>query len=125
MAAFDDVKQKIEGVQRLTRLSETEAAALRSQHPGLPEDYVDFLVSVGYGDLGPLQLYSGPTQPGQVYPKSPPSLASLLLFGDDFQGYCFGFDVSESFRVVEVDPRGNVDRGVEGRFTELLRGYFG
>mgnify|MGYP003819216665 FL=1 len=125
MSHFEQIKQRIEGADRLTKLSEMEAQVLRAEYPGVPEDYLEFLMDVGYGDLGSLQLYSGLISPWQVYPRGSSSLATVLLFGDDFQGYCFGFDLADSYRVVEVDPRGNVHRTVEPRFTELLRRYFG
>ncbi len=65
---------------------------LRRQFPGLREDYFNYLMFVGWGETeaGPM-IYEGPTTPEEIYgPRD--ELADILLLGDDFQGYCFGYN---------------------------------
>ena len=65
---------------------------LRRQFPTLRDDYLNYLMSVGWGETeaGPM-IYEGPTKSEDVYgPRV--ELAGILLLGDDFQGYCFGYN---------------------------------
>ena len=120
MSYFEEIKQKIPDAESLSRLSADAVNSLREEFPGLAQDYVDFLSIVGYGDLGELQVYSGPILAEEVYESATQELRSIILFADDFQGYCFGFDTADEFRVVEVDPRGRVDRSVEPDFRMFI-----
>jgi len=67
-------------------------ANLRRQYPRLRDDYFDYLTAVGWGetDAGPT-IYSGPTEPGEIYGPHDEH-AGIVLLGDDFQGYCFGYN---------------------------------
>ncbi len=67
-------------------------ANLRRQYPRLREDYFDYLTAVGWGDTDAgLTIYSGPTEPDEIYgPRD--EHAGIVLLGDDFQGYCFGYN---------------------------------
>jgi hypothetical protein len=125
MAKFDAIVSNIEDPTSLTRLSEADAAKIRNDYSWIDSDYVEFLQEVGYGNLGELQLYNQPTSATSVYSVNGDRLQSVLVFGDDMQGHCFGFDAENNYRVVEVNPRGEVDLGVEDTFTGLMNGYFG
>lgn len=125
MNRFDDVRGRIASIDALARLSSADVDGLRARYPGLPEDYLDFLVEVGSGDLGEFQIYSGPVPAPEVYPSDSGALGGVLLVGDDFQGYCFGFDRASDFRLVEVSPRGEVDVTVEPAFATFVRAIFG
>lgn len=81
-------------------------AELRRQFPILREDYFHYLMSVGWGEsgAGPM-IYEGPTTPEEIYgPRY--ELARILLLGDDFQGYCFGYN-SKSNCYGEVSDSGS------------------
>jgi hypothetical protein len=123
MDLFDKIRERPTG--QLSRLDLTDIGALKNRHPGLPADYLRFLTEVGYGDLGELQIHSGPSAAKNFYPTISKSLESVLVFGDDKQGYCFGFDTNDGFRVVEVSPGGEVAKDVEPVFSSLIQGYFG
>lgn len=125
MELFDKVRGQLSEGSQLPRLESTDIGALRDRHPGLPADYLQFLAEVGYGDLGELQLHSGPSAAENFYPAGSESLESVLVFGDDKQGYCFGFDTNDGFRVVEISPSGEVAKDVEPEFSSLMQGYFG
>ncbi len=123
MSRFEDMVKHFKADNSLTRPSATDMHSLRKAHAGIPDDYVNFIEVVGFGNLGDIQLYEGPTAAATVYPNATGRLANVLLIGDDFQGYCFGFDPTDNWRIVEVDPRGSVDTSVEQTFTSLLSAY--
>jgi hypothetical protein len=125
MDLFDKVRERTSAAGQLPRLSSADINALKKRRPKLPADYLRFLVEVGYGDLGELQLYCGPSAAASFYPATSESLKNVIIFGDDKQGYCFGFDTSDFCRVVEVSPRAEVAKDIEPDFTSLLQGYFG
>lgn len=124
MSRFDDVRGRIASIDALARSSRAGVEIIRARYPGLPDDYLDFLVEVGSGDLGEFQLYSGPVPAPEMYPSGTGALAEVLLVGDDFQGYCFGFDRASGFRLVEVSPCGEVDATVESAFGTFVRAIF-
>ncbi len=123
MNSFEEVVDHFNTQGSLTKVSANELQSVRSDHAGIPEEYLRFLEVAGYGNLGDIQLYEGPTKAGTVYPNASGRLADILLIGDDFQGYCFGFDPTDSWRIVEVSPRGEIDTTVESEFLSLLDGY--
>jgi hypothetical protein len=107
----------------LEKVSPAKIRRFRKEHPGIQEDYLAFLQNVGFGSIGDCQLalYSGPISPSDVYdPVTAHEVGDVVLFGDDFQGYCSGFDARG--RVVEVDPRGET-RVVAPTFTRFLSSW--
>ncbi|MEG3193049.1 hypothetical protein [Lysobacter sp. D1-1-M9] len=79
-----------------TKLSDTELAALSAAHPTLPPEYFAYLRDVGWGeaDSGRM-IYSGPIAPQDVYGATF-NRTDIVLLGDDFQGYGFGYDLTAS-----------------------------
>lgn len=124
MDLFDKLREQTSTNSPIPRLDSTEIGALTDQYPGLPADYLQFLTEVGYGDLGEVQLHSGPSAAERIYPAVSESLESVLVFGDDKQGYCFGFDKNDGFRVVGISPRGEVTKDIEPDFATLIQAYF-
>jgi len=122
---FENIKDNIGNLSSLVKLTTEEVRELQLQFPSLPQDYIEFLREIGSGNLGDIQIYSGPTNPDSVYPSISSELAQVVLVGDDLQGYCFAFDMIDGFRLVEVDPQGNVDRSIEQRFEDLIRRFHG
>ena len=114
-----EIRKMIDDVGTLDRVPEDELKKLEIEFPGVPQSYLHFLSVFGKGDIGNLQIYSGPISPGDVYPKVSKELRSVVLFGDDFQGCCYGFDTTRGFRVVEVSPRGDV-RLLEREFRNFI-----
>lgn len=74
-----------------TRLTPDAIAVLRQQHPELRDDYFDYLSCIGWGETeSGRMIFKGPTGPEDIYgPRA--DLCGILLLGDDFQGYCFGY----------------------------------
>ncbi len=75
-----------------TKLSDTEVAALSVAYPRLPPEYLGYLREVGWGEAASgHMIYSGPIPPQDIYGATF-SRTDVVLLGDDFQGYCFGYD---------------------------------
>ncbi|WP_313623359.1 SMI1/KNR4 family protein [Achromobacter sp.] len=70
-----------------------------------PKDYVDFLLEIGAGKLGNYAyvIYGGLVESDEIFGEPNGGDYDVLLFGDDFQGYCAGFRLSD-WKVVEIDP---------------------
>jgi hypothetical protein len=126
MNQFGDLLRWIDDPESLVRLSEKQVSDLVQRFPELPHDYVQFLREIGYGNLGVLVIYDSPINPECVYPQArASSLEDIVLFGDDMQGFCYGFDLQVRCHVVEVDPRGRIDRTIETGFADFLRSFLG
>ncbi len=123
MSEIQVLQERLARIPNLTRLAAEDVDTLRREYPGLPCEYLEFLSLVGYGNLEELQLYSGPISANGIYPQPKGDLSGIVLFGDDFQGYCFGFDTTNIFCLVEIDPRGNPRSRSEKRFLSLIAGY--
>ena len=88
-----------------TTLSETELIALASAYPGLPSEYFAYLRNVGWGEaVSGRMIYSGPVPAQDTYGTSFVR-TDIVLLGDDFAGYCFGYDLTSSI-YGEVTPNG-------------------
>ena len=81
-----------------TVLEDSEIKELKSKHPTLPEEYFEYLRSVGWGDAeSGNMIYSGPITPQNIFGDGFEG-PELLVLGDDYNGYCFAFDpVAERF----------------------------
>ena len=95
---------------------------IRRDHPHVPQDYLEFLGSIGAGLIGDgrYSLYTGLTTPRSVFGVMPPGTENILLFGDDMQGFCAGFDVT-TWQVVEIDSSDMSVRRVAPSFEAFLR----
>ncbi len=84
------------------RISSAERQRLEAEYPELPKTYFDHLETIGWGDTpnGRI-LYSGPVPATDIY-EGREGLDTILLIGDDMQGYCVGFD-TRTQQAVEVD----------------------
>jgi len=123
MRNLDQLVDHFNAEASLMKVSAETVHSLRSKYAGIPEPYLQFLERAGFGNLGSISLYSGPGTADDVYPNAKGRLVDILLIGDDFQGYCFGFDPTNSWRIVEVSPRGEIDTTIESEFMSFLNGY--
>ncbi|MDA7980818.1 MAG: SMI1/KNR4 family protein [Pirellulales bacterium] len=89
--------QAIDGTQ-LTLTEETNAGEF-----GVPDEYIEFLRQVGYGRIGnsQFQFFDGVVFVDEIFGYETPETENVLIFGDDYQGVCTGFD-KESWGVVRV-----------------------
>lgn len=111
---------------KVTPMDPDRVAKLRSAHPRLPSAYLDLLGELGFGNYGgAFSIYSGLSSPEDVYGKPvPDNLKMLLLFGDDFQGFCYGFDPQNDYALVEVAPTTIEAILVGESFEEFVRATF-
>ena len=124
MENSDGIKNIINDPKSLVKLSSAEAARVEELYPTLPDDYLRFMREIGHGNLGNIIIYAAPMDPGKIYPNvRTDALQGLILFGDDMQGYCYGFDLRDAGRVVEIDPRGMIDRTIEPGFMDFLKSF--
>jgi len=67
-------------------------------------------------------LYNGILEPDDIYDaETAEGLGGLLIFGDDMQGYCFGFDTGNDWAIIEIDPTDMSYRKTFNHFSEFIR----
>jgi hypothetical protein len=108
---------------KLKPVPATRLVKLRAERPGLPAEYEDFLRELGAGQVGSasFMIYDGLVNPSDIHGDRSKELQAVLLFGDDFQGYSFGFAPSNKWRIVEVDPIDGSVAVVAESFEEFVR----
>lgn len=121
MGTFDALKQRCTfGDIPPVPISSGDRNRIEQKFPGIPADYVAFMEEVGFGEVGRLQIYSGPIAYNSIYPRDNPSKHSIILIGDDLQGYCVGFDRDEGYKMVEVNPKGEARKLTANTFREFI-----
>ena len=88
-------------------MREADVASLAKKYPQIPADYVDYLREIGWGPIGnsTYVIYQGPINADNIYDgETAKELSHILFFGDNFSGYCGGFDTRRGWAVVEVQP---------------------
>ena len=112
---YVDLKQRLMSRRpesRLTPLTQPEIKKIRDEHPSVPNDLLDFLAVVGWGRIGrmSLSIYGGLVKPENIYDaKTAAKLKSVLLIGDDFSGYCVGYDTGKAWLLGEVNDSGRFE----------------
>ena len=130
ISRYDDIVPLVRSltpVSALTPLLEAEVVSLKTKYPQLPADYVDYLQQIGWGGIGNsfYMIYSGLMEADEIYGADASNdLGNVLFFGDDFSGYCAGFDTARGYAVVEIEPidRRCIDAG--GSFEEFIKSVF-
>lgn len=120
---FERIKARLKDLSLATPVSVDDTDKIKAEFPGIPREYTDFLEKIGFGEVGALRIYEAPISPDDIYPCPKGDLSGIILLGDDFQGYCFGFDTRKNFTIVEVEPRGNPRFRSEKGFLSLVAGY--
>ncbi len=123
MSRIEEIRGKLSDTPMITPVSDADLEAIKSKFVDVPTQYIEFLKEIGDGEIGNIQVYGGLIPPSDIYPCPEGDLSNIVLFGDDFQGYCFGFDISKQFVLVEVDPRGNARTRSEKDFLALIESY--
>ena len=92
-------------IKSLTKLSFDVARKIQDTFPQIPEEYLQFLRNIGWGRVShSLMLYSGPVTPDEIYLDNYQNTNEVIIFGDDFNGHCFGWNTENSYSVVDIDP---------------------
>tara|TARA_B100000745_G_C20007236_1_gene342051 strand:+ start:40 stop:441 length:402 start_codon:yes stop_codon:yes gene_type:complete len=127
MGIYDDLLADTLPGGRLERFKKVElsiAEKFKSIYPNLPEDYLSFLKEIGSGEIGNAAyiIYNGVLSPDEIYDETTAEdLSDILIFGDDMQGYCSGFDVEHGWTVVEIDPADMSYRKTFDCFSDFIR----
>lgn len=125
MGTYDDlVKLKGGGTpfDNLVQVSPPTVLEISGYSNGFPKKYLEFLSDVGAGELGDagFMLYDEVVEPSEVYGPCSPELDGILIFGDDFQGFNFGFKLLD-WGVVEIDPSNMSVNFVVKEFDVFIR----
>lgn len=127
MEIYDDLLADIQPGGRLEKFVKVESSItekLKSIYPSLPGDYLSFLKEVGNGEIGNAAyiIYNGVLSPDEIYDETTAEdLSDILIFGDDMQGYCSGFDVEHGWSVVEIDPTDMSYKKTFDCFADFIR----
>ena len=80
----------------VTPLESSQAQALRKLHPDIPDDYIELLSTVGWGNYG-FAIYSAPVRPETIFGSDAArGLEHYLIFGDDMAGWMFAYDTRQT-----------------------------
>ncbi len=118
---YQNAKGKGSSIDKMVPISPNDEATIRALYPAIPADYVDFLLTVGAGEIGDaaFALYSGPVEPEEIYGDSD-GVENVLLIGDDLQGFNVGYEL-DTWSVVEIDPTNRSTRKVASDFQSFIR----
>ena len=124
-AIYEDlINHKKDGdlISRLSPISKDKVGEILRNNPGLPLDYLSFLIEVGYGDIGraAYMLYGEPIAPEEIYGESSEELNGVIIIGDDMQGFNSGFSTAD-WSLVEIAPSNMMPRKLNIRFDEYIR----
>ena len=133
MGKYDDVLQflaKYEDssesqMNARTTLTSDAAMKLEREFPGLPRDYIDYLIDVGSGAFRECQyaVYDGFIDPGDIFDAETAASFGkrILCFGDNFSGDPADFLPEEDWRVVELRHDSLDSHDPEQTFGEFIR----
>lgn len=106
----------------LDRVSKEKMAQVVTSCQGASPVYVELMRKYGWGTIGPINIFECPVAPSVIYPEGvAKGLEGFMIFADDGQGYCFAFETRCDYRVVEIGPRGDVDRSTPADFLQFLK----
>ncbi|MEZ6128796.1 MAG: hypothetical protein R3C59_08950 [Planctomycetaceae bacterium] len=106
---YDELKALIlsDGESDVQCLSDEQVSAILAAYPDVPEDYLAYLVEIGWGAIAmSFVIYNGPKSFSDVYLRSD-APDTVVLIGDNMAGKCMGYDTS-TWDIVEVLPGGVV-----------------
>ncbi|MBT2785960.1 MULTISPECIES: SMI1/KNR4 family protein [unclassified Halomonas] len=111
-------------LEKFERVGSLVTEQVKNIYPNLPKEYLVFLEEIGSGEIGNAAyiIYNGVLTPDEIYDEvTAEDLNNILIFGDDMQGYCSGFDVENGWSVVEVDPTDMSFRKIFDNFSAFIR----
>jgi len=122
---YENLRKNVMTSRALSTLKPCDEDSLqqvRRFKPDVPQDYIEFLREIGAGEIGKGQytLYSGLVEPREIYGEVPQEVAKIVLFGDDMQGFCAGFDTT-NWKIVEIDPTNMRISPVADSFESFIR----
>lgn len=109
---------------KLKRLSEKTIRNIRNHYEGVPEDYLDYLREIGWGNIGDgcYVVYNMLMEPDFIYGEPiEDDLKEVLFFGDNFSETNSGFFPPDNWAIVEVDPTSKRLRFQNMTFEQYIR----
>ena len=89
----------------------------------LPPAYLDFLREIGWGPLNEISLmiYNRLIGARSIFGSdTPEKWGRILIFGDDFSGYCYGFASANDWKIVGIGPTEMDIREISRSFEEFV-----
>ena len=127
MGMYDDLLAYAQPGECLGKFRKTDLLIikeLKSFYLDLPKEYLFFLEEIGSGEIGDsvYTIYNGLLSPEEIYDEvTAAELGNILIFGDDMQGYCSGFDTANEWSIVEIDSTDMSYRKIFERFSDFIR----
>jgi len=111
MGRYDELLYQLikKGIRNLFEsVTRDEINSIIIKHPGVPDDYIEFLEEIGHGDIGDnyFMLYGGLVEASEIYDESKAEkLKDIVFFGDYYDGHSIGFSKKGEWEMVDVDDR--------------------
>lgn len=90
----------------MEKLSQNNIDEIRSAYPGIPQEYLDWLLVNGWGEHNSgYMIYSHPAYWSEISgSECPESIKNILMVGDDMAGYAIGFiENNSNWKFVGID----------------------
>ena len=90
----------------LAAVDDVSLNAIKVGQKNAPDDYLEFLQEFGSGEIetAGFMLYNGLLEASDIFDdEAAVQFEGVMIFGDDMQGRCVGFDKNDEWAVVEID----------------------
>ena len=104
--AFLTSKKEEHLLDGLAAVDDASLNAIRVGQKNAPDDYLKFLREFGSGEIETVgfMLYNGLIEASDVFDEETAAqFEGVMIFGDDMQGRCVGFDKNDKWAVLEID----------------------
>lgn len=104
----DNLRSKHPASQ-LQPLDHDQIQLLASRYPGIPEHLLEFYRQIGSGCIGDsgFSIYHPPMHAEEIYGEvRAKALASVCIVGDDFAGWCVGYDTQANWQFGGIEDDG-------------------
>lgn len=101
MSEYAEFRERVYRSLPRSNLELAEPSALekiKSEFPGLPNEYLDFLSQVGHGTFDQMgfSIYGGPLDPDEIFDEiTAKELSNYIFIGDDYSGWMLAYDISK------------------------------
>ena len=125
IAFLAKVEDPADQTNRRKPLDPAAVEGIRRKFPGLPEEYLAYLLEVGPGSVRECQymIYEAPVwcneEPLFSWVEAPDR--KLLVIGDNFSGDLFVLDADQNYQVAEFDHETIEAVPRDAGFTEFIR----
>lgn len=99
-------KKEEHSLDGLAAVDDVSLNAIGVGQKNAPYDYLEFLQEFGSGEIetAGFMLYNSLLEAIDIFDdETAAQFESVMIFGDDMQGRCVGFDKNDEWAVVEID----------------------